>query len=90
MGELTWRKTGPMWDAAARAWARVRSSGPPHDDDADLLIAAFTRALRATFVTNHGSDFAHLGLPLHVSVHHGGTETRRADGRLIIQEIQPR
>lgn len=64
-GRLVWGEVErPIWDAAARAWARVRSSGRPHDDDADLLIAAFTRHLRATLVTNNTSDFAHLGVAL--------------------------
>jgi len=35
----------------------------PHDD-ADLLIAAFTRRLRATVVTNNAADFADLGVPV--------------------------
>lgn len=42
----------PMWADAARLWADRRREGRPHDD-ADLLIAAFTRRLRATLVTNN-------------------------------------
>jgi len=48
---------------AAQLWADRRRQGRPHDD-ADLLIAAFTRLLRATLVTNNTVDFADLGVPL--------------------------
>lgn len=50
-----------MWLDAARLWADRRREGRPHDD-ADLLIAAFARRLRATLVTNNSSDFADLGV----------------------------
>jgi predicted nucleic acid-binding protein len=52
-----------MWADAARPWADRRRQGRPHDD-ADLLIAAFTRRLRATLVTNNTSDFEDLGVPM--------------------------
>ena len=52
-----------MWADAARLWADRRRQGRPHDD-ADLLIAAFTRRLRATLVTNNTSDFEDLGVPM--------------------------
>jgi tRNA(fMet)-specific endonuclease VapC len=52
-----------MWLEAAELWADQRRRGRPHDD-ADLLIAAFTRRLRATLVTNNTADFTNLGLPL--------------------------
>jgi len=54
----------PMWEAAARTWATSRSRGRPHDDDADLLIAAYASHLRATLVTNNTRDFEGLGIPL--------------------------
>ena len=50
-----------MWLDAARLLADRRREGRPHDD-ADLLIAAFARRLRATLVTNNSSDFADLGV----------------------------
>ena len=52
-----------MWIDAARLWADRRRQGRPHDD-ADLLIAAFTRRLRATVVTNNTADFMDLGVPV--------------------------
>jgi predicted nucleic acid-binding protein len=52
-----------MWVDAARLWAEQRRRGRAHDD-ADLLIAAFTRRLRATLVTNNTADFTDLGIPL--------------------------
>jgi tRNA(fMet)-specific endonuclease VapC len=52
-----------MWTNAARLWADRRRHGRPHDD-ADLLIAAFTRRLRAQLVTNNTDGFADLGVPL--------------------------
>ena len=52
----------PMWDRAAEAWASTRRRGRPHDDDADLLITAYARRLRAILVTNNASDFAGLGV----------------------------
>jgi tRNA(fMet)-specific endonuclease VapC len=50
-----------MWVDAARLWAERRCQGRPHND-ADLLIAAFTRRLRATVVTNNTADFMDLGV----------------------------
>lgn len=50
-----------MWVDASRLWADRRHHGRPHDD-ADLLIAAFTRRLRATVVTNNTADFMDLGV----------------------------
>lgn len=53
----------PMWRNAAELYASSRRQGRPHDD-ADLLIAAFTRQLGATLVTNNTADFEHLDVPL--------------------------
>lgn len=53
----------PVWLEAAVLWADRRQQGRPHDD-ADLLIAAFTRRLRATLVTNNTGDFDDLEVPL--------------------------
>lgn len=52
-----------MWTQAAELWAVRRQQGRAHDD-ADLLIAAFARKLRATVVTNNIPDFAGLDLPI--------------------------
>ena len=52
-----------MWTDAARLWSDRRREGRPHDD-ADLLIAAFTRRLRARLVTNNTADFEDLEVPL--------------------------
>ena len=52
-----------MWTDAAAMWADQRRRGRVHDD-ADLLIAAFTRRLGAPLVTNNTADFADLGVPL--------------------------
>lgn len=52
-----------MWVEAARLWADRRRHGRSHDD-ADLLIAAFGRRLRATRVTNNTADFADLDVPI--------------------------
>ena len=52
-----------MWVEAAGLWADQRRRGRTNDD-ADLLIAAFTRRLRATLVTNNTPDFADLDLPI--------------------------
>ena len=52
-----------MWEDAAGLWADQRRRGRPCDD-ADLLIAAFARRLRATLVTNNTADFVDLGLPV--------------------------
>ncbi len=41
----------------------VDTVGRTHDD-ADLLIAAFARRLRATVVTNDTGDFADLEVPV--------------------------
>jgi predicted nucleic acid-binding protein len=41
--------------------AERRRQGRPHNE-ADLLIAAFTRRLRATVVTNNTADFMDLGV----------------------------
>ena len=61
---LQWRDYDrSMWTDAAQLWADRRRHGRPHDD-ADLLIAAFTRRLRARLVTNNTADFADLGVPL--------------------------
>lgn len=53
----------PMWVEAATLWADRRRRGRPHDD-ADLLIAAFTRRLRATLVTNNTADFTDLDVAI--------------------------
>jgi tRNA(fMet)-specific endonuclease VapC len=52
-----------MWVAAAELWAEQRRRGRTHDD-ADLLIAAFTRRLRATLATNNTADFVDLDIPI--------------------------
>lgn len=52
-----------MWVEAARLWADRRRHGRTHDD-ADLLIAAFARRLRATLVTNNTADFTDLEVPV--------------------------
>ena len=52
-----------MWTQAAELWAIRRQRGRTHDD-ADLLIAAFARKLRATLVTNNVTDFVGLDLPI--------------------------
>ena len=52
-----------MWAEAAELWADRRRHGRTHDD-ADLLIAAFSRRLRATLVTNNTADFADLDVPI--------------------------
>ena len=52
-----------MWVAAAELWPEQRRRGRTHDD-ADLLIAAFTRRLRATLATNNTADFIDLDVPL--------------------------
>lgn len=54
----------PMWDDAAQTWAKLRRRGRPYEDDADLLIAAYARRLRATLVTNNTRDFEDLDVPL--------------------------
>ena len=53
-----------MWDDAAEIWVACRRRGRPHEDDADLLIAAYARHLQATLVTNNTADFEDLGLRL--------------------------
>lgn len=61
---LTWVDLPrPVWADAARLWARARAQGRPHDDDADLLIAAYAQWLQATVVTNNTRDFAALDVP---------------------------
>lgn len=63
--QLLWAEfRRPMWEKAAHMWATVRSWGRPHDDDADLLISAYTRHLRATLVTNNAADFQDLDVQL--------------------------
>ena len=52
-----------MWVEAAGLWADRRRHGRSHDD-ADLLIAAFARRLRATLVTNNTADFTDLEVPI--------------------------
>ena len=52
-----------MWTQAAELWAIRRQRGRTHDD-ADLLIAAFARKLRATLVTNNVPDFVGLDLSI--------------------------
>ena len=52
-----------MWVAAAELWAEQRRRGRTHDD-ADLLIAAFTRRLRATLATNNTAVFIDLDIPI--------------------------
>jgi len=53
-----------MWERAAEMWVACRRCGRPHDDDADLLIAAYTSHLRAVLVTNNTNDFLDLEVPL--------------------------
>ncbi len=63
--QLVWAEfRRPMWEKAAQTWATVRTRGRPHDDDADLLIAAYTRHLHGTLVTNNTADFQDLGVQL--------------------------
>lgn len=52
-----------MWVEAAGLWAERRRQGRTHAD-ADLLIAAFARRLRATLVTNNTTDFTDLDVPI--------------------------
>ena len=52
-----------MWVEAAALWAEQRRRGRTHDD-ADLLIAAFARRLRATLATNNTADFIDLDVPI--------------------------
>ncbi len=52
-----------MWMSAAELWAEQRHRGRIHDD-ADLLIAAFTKRLRATLATNNTADFIDLDVPI--------------------------
>ena len=52
-----------MWVDAAGLWANRRRHGRTHDD-ADLLIAAFARRLRATLITNNTADFTDLDVPV--------------------------
>ena len=52
-----------MWVEAAGLWADRRRHGRTHDD-ADLLIAAFARRLRATLVTNNTADFTDRDVPV--------------------------
>ena len=52
-----------MWLEAAELWAERRRHGRTYDD-ADLLIAAFTRGLRATLVTNNTADFSDLDVQI--------------------------
>jgi predicted nucleic acid-binding protein len=52
-----------MWVEAAGLWADRRRHGRTHDD-ADLLIAAFARRLRARLVTNNTADFTDLDVPV--------------------------
>lgn len=54
----------PMWDDAARTWVACRRRARPHDDDADLLIAAYARHHRATVVTTNSADFEDLEVRL--------------------------
>ena len=62
---LLWADFGrAMCDDAAQTWAACRRRGRPHEDDADLLIAAYARQLAATLVTINTDDFADLGVPL--------------------------
>ena len=51
------------WVAAAELWADQRRRGRIHED-ADLLIAAFTKRLSATLATNNTADFIDLDVPL--------------------------
>jgi len=51
------------WVETAELWADCRRRGRTHDD-ADLLIAAFARRLRATLVTNNTADFTDLDVPI--------------------------
>ncbi|HHH41637.1 MAG TPA: type II toxin-antitoxin system VapC family toxin, partial [Chloroflexi bacterium] len=49
------------WDAAAALWAESRRAGAPIND-ADLLLAAQARQIRAVVVTDD-DDFDRLGVP---------------------------
>jgi len=51
----------PHWDAAAALWAESRRVGSPIND-ADLLLAAQARQLRAVVVTDD-DDFNRLDVP---------------------------
>lgn len=64
-GGLLWADfERPMWEDAAEMYAECRRRGEPHDDDADLLIAAYARHCGATLVTNNTTDFLNLGVQL--------------------------
>lgn len=54
----------PIWHDAAASHANSRRRGRPHDNDADLLIAACARHLGATLVTNNTADFVDLDVGL--------------------------
>lgn len=61
--DLIWAEfERPMWDEAADSWAARKRRGRSRQD-ADLLIAAYARTLRATVVTND-PDFEGLDVPL--------------------------
>ena len=52
-----------LWRGLSYRGADRRRHGRTHDD-ADLLIAAFARRLRATLVTNNTADFTDLDVPV--------------------------
>jgi len=61
--DLIWAEfERPMWDEAANSWAACKRMGRSYQD-ADLLIAAYARTLRATVVTND-SHFEDFDVPL--------------------------
>lgn len=83
---LLWVDFGrAMWDDAAQTWAACRRRGRPHDDDADLLIAAYARQLAATLVTINTHDFADLGVPLAIGVYDTERHVRRPSHPSVIR-----
>ncbi len=62
--QLAWCDVVPAdWEQAARWWAERLRAGKPIED-ADLLIAAQAKRLRATLITDNEKDFA--GLPIEI------------------------
>lgn len=60
---LIWKELAKdVWEEAASVWANIRRKGQPVGGDADVLIAAYTRRLRATVVSHNTADFARLGV----------------------------
>jgi len=58
--EELWRDD---WERAADLWSDAASRGRRCDDDADLLIAAYSLNRRAVVVTDNVSHFEALGVP---------------------------